>query len=322
MQAAPSAAPSVRAQQARAFASLALVMLFWAGNSIVARAVRFEVPPFTLAFGRWTIALLLVLPFALAPLRRDRAALKRRWGVVLLLGLLGIGTFNALLYSGLRDTTATNALLLQAAVPALVALLDRVMFGVRVGRVQAVGIAASVLGVVAIVFQGDPAAALRLHFGRGDVLILASVVVWSLYTVLLRLRPDISPASFIAATFAVGVVTMAPMAAWEWQAGQHVQWSARVGGAFLYVGVLPSLVSYFIYNAAAARLGAARAGQAITLMPLFGAFLSAALLGEALHGYHFVGMGFILAGIALGALAPKPGEAGGAGGTAPLEGRP
>ena len=305
------AASSPKGQQARAFASLALVMLFWAGNSIVARAVRFEVPPFTLAFGRWTIALLLVAPFALAPLRRDWAALKRGWGVVLLLGLLGIGAFNALLYTGLRDTTATNALLLQAGVPALVALLDRVMFGVRVGRVQALGIAASVLGVVAIVFQGDPSAALRLHFGRGDVLILASVVVWSLYTVLLRLRPAIAPVSLIAATFAVGVVTMAPLAAWEWQAGQHVHWSARVGGAFLYVGVLPSLISYFIYNAAAARVGAARAGQAITLMPLFGAFLSAALLGEALHGYHYAGMACILAGIALGALAPKGSDAAG-----------
>jgi len=294
-------------------------MLFWAGNSIVARAVRFEVPPFSLAFGRWSIALLLLAPFAVGPLRRDWAVLRATWPVVLLLGLLGIGAFNGLLYSGLQDTTATNALLLQAAIPALVALLDRLMFGVQVGRVQALGIAASVLGVVWIVFQGDPAAALRLHFGRGDVLVLASVVVWSFYTVLLRLRPAIAPISFIAATFAVGVLTMGPLAAWEWQAGRPVQWSAEVAGAFLYVGVLPSLVSYFIYNAAAARIGAARAGQAITMMPVFGAFLSAALLGEALHDYHYVGIAFILAGIVLGALAPKPGKAAGAGGTARLE---
>jgi len=320
------ATPAAKGPELRAFASLALVMLFWAGNSIVARAVRFEVPPFTLAFGRWTIALLLVTPFALAALRRDGPALRSGWKVVLLLGLLGIGAFNALLYSGLQETTATNALLLQAAVPALVALLDRMMFGVRLGGVQALGIGASVLGVVGIVFQGDPAAALRLHFGRGDVLILASVVVWSLYTVLLRLRPDIAPVSLIAATFAVGVVSMAPLAAWEWQAGEQVQWSARVGGAFLYVGVLPSLVSYFIYNAAAARVGAARAGQAITMMPVFGAFLSAALLGEALHGYHYAGIAFILAGIVIGALAPKPGpksgDAAGAGEAARLEERP
>jgi drug/metabolite transporter (DMT)-like permease len=303
-------------RQARAFALLALVMLFWAGNSIVARAVRFDVPPFTLAFGRWSIALLLLAPFAIGPLRRDWAALLRGWKAVLLLGLLGIGTFNALLYSGLQHTTATNALLLQAVIPALVALLDRMMFGVRVGRVQALGIAASVLGVLAIVFEGDPSAALRLQFGRGDVLVLASVVVWSFYTVLLRLRPEIAPVSFIAATFTVGVLTMAPLAAAEWLAGQEVRWSWEVGGAFLYVGVLPSLISYFIYNAAAQTVGPARAGQAITLMPLFGAFLSAALLGEVLHDYHFAGMGFILLGIAFGVLSaragPRAGKAGGA----------
>ena len=73
--------------------------------------------------------------------------------VVAAVCLLGIGAFNALLYTGLQDTTATNALLLQAGVPALVALLDRWMFGVRVSRMQALGIAASVLGVLAIVFD-------------------------------------------------------------------------------------------------------------------------------------------------------------------------
>ena len=76
------------------------------------------------------------------------------------------------------------------------------------------------------------------------------------------------------------------------------------------------------YGAAAARIGAARAGQAITMMPVFGAFLSAALLGEALHDYHYVGIAFILAGIVLGALAPKAGEAAGARQTARLEERP
>src|SRR5690606_4241920 len=122
----------------------------------------------------------------------------------------------------------------------------------------------------------------------------ASVVVWSFYTVLLRLRPSVSPISFIAATFAIGVVAMAPLAGWEWLAGQEVRWNWGVGGAFLYVGILPSLISYFIYNAAAQTVGAARAGQAITMMPLFGAFLSAMLLGEVLHEYHFAGMAFIV----------------------------
>lgn len=289
--------------QARAFALLALVMLFWAGNSIVARAVRLDVPPFTLAFVRWSGALVILAPFALRALPADRAALLAGWKPVLLLGLLGIGAFNALLYSGLQYTTATNALLLQAAIPALVVVLDRLLFGVRSTAWQVAGTLASIVGVMVIVFEGSLEAARNLQLGLGDVLVLAAVAVWALYTVLLRLRPKVAPVSLIAATFAVGVVTMAPLAAWEGLSGQTIRWSWGVVAAFAYVAVLPSIVSYFIYNSAAATVGPARAGQAITMMPVFGALLSAVLLGEALHLYHGAGMALICVGIALGAIA-------------------
>lgn len=288
-------------RQTLAFALLGLVMMLWAGNSIVARAVRADVGPFVLAWVRWTGASLLLAPFALKPLARDRAAILRHWKAILLLGLLGIAAFNTLLYSGLRHTTATNALLLQAGIPPLVILFDRLIFGERTNLWQAAGMAASVLGVAVIVFEGDPGAAMRLSFGPGDALVLGAVVVWALYTVLLRLRPEISPVSFIAATFAIGVIALAPFALLEWLAGEGIAWrNPAVAGAFLYVAVFPSLLSYFIYNAAARAVGPAKAGQAITLLPLFGALLSALLLGEKLHGFHFAGMALILAGIALG----------------------
>jgi drug/metabolite transporter (DMT)-like permease len=293
-------------QQARAFALLGLVMLLWAGNSIVGRAVRDDVGPFTLAFVRWAGASLVVLPFAIRPVLRDWPVIRRGWKAILLLGLLGVAAFNALLYSGLKYTTATNALLLNAAVPPAVMLFDRLFFGVRSNLGQALGVVASVFGVVVIVFEGDPGAALRLHFGAGDALVLVSVAVWALYTVFLRLRPEISPTSFIATTFLIGVAAMAPLAAWEWQSGLRIVWSPQLGGAFLYVALLPSLLSYFIYNRATGIVGPARAGQTITLMPLFGAFLAAGLLGERLHPYHFAGMALILAGIVVAALAPRP----------------
>ncbi|HEY6814815.1 MAG TPA: DMT family transporter [Croceibacterium sp.] len=291
--------------EARAFALLGLVMLLWAGNSIVGRAVRDDVGPFTLAFVRWAGASLVLAPFALRPLVRDWPAIRRSWKTILLLGLLGVAAFNALLYSGLKHTTATNALLLQAAIPPAVMLFDRLFFGTRATAWQAAGVTASVLGVVTIVFEGDPAAAMRLHFGLGDALVLVSVVVWALYTVFLRLRPAISPVSFIATTFFIAVVALAPLAAWE---QQPLVWGPRLAGAFVYVALLPSLLSYFIYNHATAIVGPAKAGQAITLMPLFGAFLAAGLLGEQLHPFHFAGMALILAGIVIAALAPRQRE--------------
>ncbi|RIV92825.1 DMT family transporter [Aurantiacibacter xanthus] len=305
----------------RAMALLALVMVFWAGNSIVGRAVAGQIPPLTLAFIRWTGALLLLAPFAVKPLRRDWPELKRAWKPVLLLGLLGIGVFNSLLYSGLQFTTATNALLLQAAVPGVVLVLDRLLFGLRSGAVQIVGTLATMVGVVFIVFEGDPVRALALHLGRGDTLVLVSVLVWSLYTVFLKLRPQVAPVSFVAVTFAIGALANAPMALWEWHEGLRIVWNTGTVLALVYVALFPSLVSYFIYNYAAAHLGAARAGQSITMLPVFGAFLSALLLGEVLHWYHAVGIALIGLGIALGLAALRRQQAGGAPRPAPLEGK-
>jgi drug/metabolite transporter (DMT)-like permease len=108
---------------------------------------------------------------------------------------------------------------------------------------------------------------------------------------------------------------MAPLALGEWLAGEAIRWGPRVWSAFAYVCVLPSIVSYFIFNSATRTVGPARAGQAITLMPLFGAFLSATLLGERLHPYHLAGMALIVAGIALSVLAgPRQVPAGAAAG--------
>lgn len=286
----------------RAFLLLGLVMLLWAGNSITGRAVRDAIPPFTLAFGRWLIAVLVLAPFAARRVWAERAEALAGWRWIVALGFLGIVCFNAFIYSGLHHTSAANALLLQASIPALVLVLDRAIFGTRAGALHVAGVVASTIGVVAIVFRGDVSALASLHLGSGDALILCGVVVWGLYTVLLRRKPAISSASFLLLVFVIGALAMAPLAAWEWAQGLRIAWSPAVIAAFLYVGVFPSVLAYFIYNAATAQLGAARSGQAITLMPLFGALLSALLLGERLEGYHFAGMALILAGIVLSAL--------------------
>ena len=103
-------------------------------------------------------------------------------------------------------------------------------------------------------------------------------------------------------SFAVGAAAMLPCAAIEAYAGSSIPLRAEVLAAFVYVAFFPSLIAYVLYNAAVKRLGAAPAGQMITLMPLFGALLAAALLGEALQGFHATGMVFILGGIVAGAI--------------------
>jgi len=287
---------------AAAYAMLALVMGLWAGNSIVGRAVRDQIPPFTLALTRWAGALAVMAPFALPRAWAERRAILKAWRPILLLGVLGVACFNAFLYTGLRHTTASNALLLQAAIPALVLAADLILFRTRPGMAGVMGVLASMTGVALIVAHGNPAALMTTGFNRGDLLVLCGVVCWALYTSLLRLRPSLHPLSFLAATFAIGAVAMAPLAAGEWAAGRRIVWGAEAGLAMAYVAVLPSVVAYGLFNAAVATLGAGAAGQAINLMPVFGALLAALLLGEALHGYHLAGMALVLLGVGLPAM--------------------
>lgn len=296
--------PKLRPQTA-AYAMLVLVMLLWAGNTIVARAVRGDIPPLTLALLRWTGALLIVTPLALHHVNAERQAIARGWARILLLGLLGVAAFNAFLYSGLRHTTASNGMLLQAAIPALVLVVDLAIFRVRPARAGVAGVALSTLGVFVIVFRGDASALAQVAFNSGDALILCAVLAWSFYTSLLKLRPQLHPLSFLWVTFAIGVLTMLPLAATEWREIIAIRWRPETIAAIGYVAVFPSVIAYTLFNAAVASVGAAKSGQAITLMPLFGGFLAAATLGERLHGYHLAGMALILAGIATSVIAGR-----------------
>lgn len=282
----------------RIYAMLIVVLLLWAGNSIVGRAVRDDIPPFSLALFRWTGALAILLPFAWRRILGDRRAIAAQWPAILMLGTLGVAAFNALLYSGLRHTTATNALLIQAGIPALVLAFDFAIFRNRPSLAQITGVTIAAAGVGTIVFKADSSAVFALRFGHGDLLVLGAVIAWGLYTALLRLRPPIDPLSFLALTFMIGVAAMLPGAAMEWQ-HTTIRATPAVIGAIAYVALLPSLVAYLLFNRAVTEIGAADAGQVISLQPLFGALLAAPLLGEALHPYHAAGMALILLGLAI-----------------------
>ncbi|MET0363193.1 MAG: DMT family transporter [Sphingobium sp.] len=289
----------------RSYAMLAVVMLFWSGNMIVGRSVRDDIPPFTLAFIRWTGAALMALPFAWRHVVADREVLQTGWPRILLLGLTGVAAFNALVYSGLHYTTATNALLLQAAIPAIVLMCNGLFFRMAPPVAQVVGVVLSTIGVLYILLRGAPLAIFDIGFNRGDMLVLCGVFCWSIYTSLLRIRPDCHPLTFLILTFAIAIVVMAPLAATEAAQIAKMTVSWKVVGACAYVALLPSLVAYLMYNAAVRDIGAGRAGQTISLMPLFGSLLAVALLGEVLHGYHIAGMLLILGGIVVAALAGR-----------------
>lgn len=276
---------------------LTLSSLFWAGNWIVGRGFRADVPPLALSFWRWAIALLLVLPFAWPHLRRDWPKMRANWHWLALFGLLGIAAYNTLAYLGLRYTTATNGLVLNSFIPIAIVALGWAFHGKRLRGIEALGIAASLFGVLTIVAHGDPAVLAGLQLNIGDFWILVSVFVWAAYTLMLPHRPTIDPMSFLAAITVFGLLELAPAYLWEMNEGRHVVVSLPSLLAIAYTGVFPGFLGFVCWNRGVAEVGPAKAGLFIHLMPVFGIVLSVIFLGENPEAYHAVGIALIFLGI-------------------------
>lgn len=277
---------------------LTLTTLFWSGNMVIGRAVRADVAPMTLAFWRWAIALLLVLPLALPHLRAQWPQLKRGWKPILILGVLGVGGYNTLAYVALQYTAATNAVLLNSFIPIATIALSWLFLKKRLHPVEGIGVLVSLLGVSTIVLRGDVATLASLSLNIGDLWMLGAVLIWAIYTIGLQWRPaGVHPMLMLAAFTSVGVAVLAPAYAWEVAGGRHIHLHWRAFAALLYVGIFPSFLGYIFYNRAVGEVGASKASLFIHLMPVFGTVLSAIFLDEIPVWYHYAGILLIFSGI-------------------------
>lgn len=297
----------VAALWSRAYLLLTMTALFWAGNSIVGRAARELVPPAALSFWRWMLALALLLPLAWPHLRRDWPVLRAHWPVMLILGALGIGAFNTLLYTGLQTTTALNSMLIQSAQPALILMLGALVMRDRTSARQIAGVAVSLAGVLIIIGRGDPGLLLALRLNGGDAIIAFAVLLWALYSVLLRKRPPVHPLSFLAASIMVGLVVIIPVYAAEIGSGRLIVPAAGSALAIAYVSIFPSFLAYLFFNRGVELIGSAATAQYMNVMPLMGAGLAMLFLGETLHLFHVTGLVLVVAGVIVaGRSMPAP----------------
>lgn len=277
---------------------LTLTVLSWSGNMVIGRGIRGDIPPLTLAFWRWVIAFLLVLPLALPHLKTQWPLLKKGWKPLLVLGLLGVGGYNTFAYLALQHTSATNATLLNSFIPVATIAISWAFLGKHLRRPEAIGVIISLCGALTIVSRGDLAVLAHLNLNLGDVWMLVAVLDWAIYTVLLSRRPaGVHPMLMLAATIAVGLFALTPAYAWELAQGRHINVHFGSLAALAYVGILPSFVGYIFYNKGVAEVGPNKASLFIHLMPVFGTLLSFLFLGEIPLWYHYLGIGLIFSGI-------------------------
>src|SRR6266849_6064147 len=210
-----SAAPSGNWLANQPYLLLSITALCWAGNAIVGRLAAGHIPPVTLSFLRWSLAFLVILPFAWKHLARDWGAIRSRLGTMIVLSITGVAAFNTLQYWALEHTQALNSLLLQSAAPLVVAVWSLILLGVRLTLAQACGVLLSLCGVLVILLHGDLTTLSNIDFNRGDLIFIVALAIFGLYSVLSLKRPDIHGLSFVAFTFGAGAACLIPLFIWE-----------------------------------------------------------------------------------------------------------
>jgi len=288
-----------------AYLLLTLTALFWAGNAVIGRAVVDQIPPVALAQIRWIASFLILLPFTWRQMREELPLIRRHIVVLTLLALTGITAFNTILYWSLERTTAINATLMQSSGPLLIGLWGLLLYREPLTRRQLAGVLISLVGVAAIVSEGDPARLLRLTLNAGDLAIIVAIAIYALYSALLRQRPAMEPLSFLAVTIGIGAVVLLPLTAIEFMLGARMA-PLTLGslGALAYVAVFPSILAYLFFNRGVELIGANRAGPFLQLVPLFGAVLAVVFLGERFGVHHGFGAALIIGGVLIASRKP------------------
>jgi drug/metabolite transporter (DMT)-like permease len=287
---------------------LGITALCWAGNAIVGRLAAGHIPPVTLSFLRWGFAFLIVLPFAWNHLKHDWTAIRARLGTMVVLSVTGIGAFNTMQYWALEHTQALNTLLLQSAGPLFVAAWSLILLGVRLTLAQAGGLALSLAGVLVIVMHGDLTTLKNIEFNIGDVIFLAALAIFGLYSVLSLKRPDIHGLSFIAFTFGCGAACQIPLLAWELSSRPVMALNTANLLTLFYVAVFPSTVAYLCFNRGVQLIGANRAAPFFHVIPVLGAAMAIVFLGEHPQPFHVIGFVLVLTGVIVA--SRKPARAG------------
>ncbi len=277
---------------------LTLTPLFWAGNWIIGRGLHADIPPMAMTFFRWLFAVLILAPFALRHLRRDWPIIRRNWKVLSVLGAIGVGTHNSLAYLGLNYTTATNGVILNSFIPVMIVTLSWVFLHERLTRLQGLGVVISLGGVLTILSQGSLGTLLAFRLNVGDLLVILSMAMWSVYTIGLRWRPaGLNVMSFLLVVAVIGNACVVPLWLGEMALGHFVVWTWPNFAALVSVALFSSVLAYLMWNKGVEEVGANVAGLFVHLMPVFGIVLAWLFLGERLAEFHVAGIAFILAGI-------------------------
>ncbi|AEH85814.1 DMT family transporter [Mesorhizobium sp. B1-1-9] len=282
-----------------AYIFLLLTTLLWGGNSVAGKLAVDHVSPMTLVFLRWVLAVAILLPIGWRTIQEDWPVVRRHWFVLAALGASGFTLFNTIFYTALNYTTAINVSIEQAAMPVLIIVANFIFFHLRVSWAQIAGVVLTIFGVVLTACHGDPRRLLALELNFGDAIMLVAVVLYSGYSVGLRMKPVMRWQSLMLSLAVAALITSLPFFLWEVAAGKVIVPDARGWTVIVYTAIGASVISQITYIRGNELIGANRAGLFINLVPIFGTLLSVLIVGETFQLYQALALVLVLGGIAL-----------------------
>ncbi|AGG33721.1 hypothetical protein D521_1153 [beta proteobacterium CB] len=289
---------------------LSLATALWAGNAIAGRALVGSISPITLSAVRWGLAALLLLPFGWKVFKPGSALWhnKRRF---LVLGLLGVGSYNVLLYLALQTSTAINVTLIGASMPIWMLFIGAVFYKVKPSLLQLLGAVVSLVGVTVVLTRGEPASLLSMEVVMGDLLIMLATILWAFYSWMIS-RPGQSKerqwpwAEFLMAQVFIGFMWTMLFEGAEIATGHaFIDLNYWTGSLIVFVAIGPSLIAYRCWGLGVNGAGPTVAGFFANLIPLFTALLSAAILGDPPRLFHGLAFALIVFGILVSSASQK-----------------
>ncbi len=280
----------------RVWLLLVASILFWAGNFVFGKYILTEMTPLWMIFSRWILASIFLFPIAYFIEKPNWKLVSKAWLPLVSMGLLGIFGYNMVLYSALKYTSSTNAALVSALNPAVIVLFSVFMLREKITRLQTSGIVLSLLGTLVVITQGNLSQIFYKEYNKGDLLMLAAVVIWTLYSIIGRRLTTIPPITATAVSALFATIIIAPFAIAQGIDLTRISPLAVTG--ILYLAIFPSVFSFVFWNISVQAIGISQAGIFLNLIPVFTAIISG-ILGERISGTQVLGGLLVFMGVYL-----------------------
>lgn len=283
-------------------------VIIWSGNYVVARGISKQMPPVSLAFYRWSMATVCIIPLAFKKFLQQWAVVFAHRRYLFWTALTGVTIFNTFIYLGGHYTAAINlALIGTTSAPIFIVLLSVLILKERAPLFRITGMTICFAGILFLLSQGSLQKLVNFRFGKGDLLVLISSLSFSIYSILVRKKPpEIQPVVFLFSIFTLGTLLLLPFYLYEIRTTGPVNWNSNMIITILYLGIGNSIIGFFGWNAAIERLGAPSTGLFSNLIPIFSTIEAVLLLGEKFSIIHLVSGIIVIAGVVIANLRIKP----------------